>query len=79
MSMSPQVVNTAFPTHPMTQITTALPPKLVKKILDLEFIDMAELVPNAWQHGEENPSGCCSHTRQVPKRGTVTDILLWQV
>ena len=45
-----------------TQFTTALPPKLVKKILDLEFIDMAELVSNAWQHGAESSPGCCSHS-----------------
>ena len=61
----------------LTQFTTALPPKLVKKILDLEFIDMAELVPDAWQHGDDNSTGCCSHSRRAPKRGPVTDILLW--
>ena len=26
-----------------------LPPKLVRKILNLEFIEMTELVPNAWR------------------------------
>ena len=58
-----------------TNFATSLPPKLIKKILDLEFIDMAELVPDAWQQGEDTNTGCCS--RLTPKRGPVTDILLW--
>ena len=33
-----------------------LPSKLVKKILDLEFVEMAELVPDSWR--EEEADGC---------------------
>ena len=55
-------------------LSTALPPKLVKKILELEFIDMAELIPNAWRYQEDDTTKCCHHS---PKRGPVTDILLW--
>ena len=56
-------------------LSTALPPKLVNKILDLEFIDMAELIPDAWCHQEDDV--CCHHSQQTLKRGPVTCILLW--
>ena len=52
-----------------------LPPKLVKRILSLEFVDMSELIPESWKFTEEDTS-CCHHNR-VPRRGPVTDILLW--
>jgi len=35
-----------------------LPPKLVRKILGLQFIEMTELVPNAWK-AEELDYQCC--------------------
>lgn len=52
-----------------------LPPKLVKRILNLEFVDISELVPGSWKLTEDT-SSCCQHTR-APRRGPVTDILLW--
>ena len=54
----------------------ALPPKLVQKILSLEFIEMAELVPESWGADVE-PSLCCHQGRRLSRRGPVTDILLW--
>ena len=54
----------------------SLPSKLVKKIVDLEFIDMAELVPDSWRYQEEEPNKCC-HQPKCHRRGPVTDILLW--
>ena len=54
-----------------------LPPKLVKRILNLEFVDISELIPESWKFEEEaTSSSCCQHTR-APRRGPVTDILLW--
>ena len=52
-----------------------LPAKIVKRIQDLEYVDMAELVPDTWRFHEEE-SKCC-HQNKRPKRGPVTDILLW--
>ena len=52
-----------------------LPPKLVKRILNLEFVDMSELIPGSWKLTEDT-SSCCQHTH-APRRGLVTDILLW--
>ena len=52
-----------------------LPPKLVKRILNLEFVDISELIPESWKL-EDEVSSCCQHTR-ASRRGPVTDILLW--
>ena len=38
-----------------------LPPKLVKRILNLEFVDMSELIPGSWKLTEDT-SSCCQHT-----------------
>ena len=54
-----------------------LPPKVVKRILNLEFMDISELIPESWKFEEEAASSsCCQHPR-APRRGPVTDILLW--
>ena len=77
-STTPITSTNASPTTSTNQgFSTALPPKLVKKILDLEFVDMAELVPDAWQPPEDENPKCCHQPRRAPKRGPVTDILLW--
>ena len=52
-----------------------LPQKLVKRILNLEFIDMSELIPESWKFMEEEISYC--HQNRSSHRGPVTDILLW--
>ena len=54
----------------------ALPAKLVKRILDLEYVDMAELVPDSWRFQEEEASKCC-HQPKRHRRGPITNILLW--
>ena len=52
----------------------SVPPRLVKKILALEFIDMWELLPESWRL-ESTESGCCNPRR--PRRGLVTIFPLW--
>ena len=54
-----------------------LPSKLVKKILDLEFVEMAELVPDSWRTDEADYQCCSSHNPRISRRGPVTNILLW--
>ena len=51
----------------------ALPPKLVKRILALEYVEMAELLPDAWP--EENTETGPQHRRT--RHPPVTDILTW--
>ena len=58
------------PSHP------SLPSKLVQKVLNLEFIEMAELVPESWGI-DPDPSWCCHQGRRLARRRPVTDILLW--
>ena len=56
--------------------TAALPPKLVTKILNLEFVETRELLPDAWQdipHRASELVGQQCHTRRPP----VTDIITW--
>ena len=55
----------------------AIPPKLLKRILNLEFIEMIELVPESWGVESESAASCCHQVRPQPRRGPVTNILLW--
>ena len=47
-----------------------------EEILDLEYVDMAELLPDGWLTREEDQR-CCHSLRRPQRRGPVTDILLW--
>ena len=53
----------------------ALSPKLVKRILDLEFVEMAELTTDTWE--EPSPSDSSSAIRRPSRRVPVTDINIW--
>ena len=64
-----------MPLQPSMATQLALPSKLTKKILELEFIEMTELLPDTWRLQEED-SGCCRQRRSQQK-GPVTDILVW--
>lgn len=55
----------------------ALPPRLKNKIWNLEFVDMSGLVPDTWCWQEEDETKCCHKPHHTPRRGPVTDILLW--
>lgn len=70
---------TAAPTPPqslgISSQTLSLPQKLVKKILDLEYVDMNELLPDTWRF-QDDEQKCC-HQRRGQRRGPITDILLW--
>ena len=52
-----------------------VPPKLVSKILRGEFIEMREMLPDAWVM-DDQPTSCCRSSK--PRRGgLITDIQLW--
>ena len=53
-----------------------LPANLIKRILGLEFINMAELIPDTWRYLEEDTLKCCHHGKRQ-QRDPVTDMLLW--
>ena len=77
-------LSTALPMHSSPHVLphpgsviASLPPKLVKKILDLDYIDMVELVPDSWRLQDDSDTSKCCHQSKRLRRGPVTDILLW--
>ena len=54
----------------------SLPPKLVTKILQLEYVEMSELIPASWRFNDSDQK-CCHLSRRPNRRGPITDILLW--
>ena len=65
---------------PQTLFTSAvtLPPKLAKKILDLEYMDMTGLVPNTWRYmySEDKGAKCCHQPRHTSCWAPVSNKLL---
>ena len=58
-------------------LTARLPTKLVLKIENLEFIDIAELLQDAWQT-DTTESSAQSLVLRIPRRSaSVTDISVW--
>ena len=54
----------------------SVPSRLVKRILAKEYIDMTEMLPETWRLEMSAASGCCPHAKR-PRRGMITDILVW--
>ena len=52
----------------------SVPPQMLKRIWSLGFIDMCELLPETWKV-EPSSDSCCQSQR--PRRGLVTDFVLW--
>ena len=61
----------------MSTLSLAVPQKLSRKILDREYVEMSELLPETWGLESEATSTCCHDSRRQTRRGPVTDILLW--
>lgn len=64
-------------TQPSPSYPQELPSKLVRKILELEFVEIAELVLDSWRTEEVDYQCCSSQNPHIPRRGPVTNILLW--
>ena len=54
--------------------TARLPQKLVSKIQNFEFVEMSELLPEAWI---PEPQDTPTASRRPPRYAPVTDILVW--
>ena len=83
LAVAPSITSLIPPVTPSTPTLTArtsysfpLPEKLVKRILDKEYVDMAVLVPDSWRFQDEEQNKCCHQNRHLRRR-PVTDILLW--
>ena len=53
-----------------------LPQRLVDKIARLEYVEMAELQPEAWLLEDQGDTKCC-HSIPKRRRAPVTDVLTW--
>ena len=63
--------------HPLPYNPAAkLPRKLVSRIEKLEFIEMAELLPETWASDQQGTRDIGPQQKQI-RRGPVTDILVW--
>eukprot|EP00731_Ephydatia_muelleri_P000372 Em0001g372a len=64
-------------TPPSFDPIAGLPARLVKRILEFEFVEMADMLPNAWQ--EESQSGTDGNpmVRRLVRRAPLTEITLW--
>ena len=58
--------------HP--QYPQGIPPRLVKKVLSLEYIDMAELLLENYDYADETE---CSHSTRSACQSPVTNIIVW--
>ena len=75
---------TSNPCLPAAALTTAgpynpaasLPPKVVKKVLDLEFVEMTELRADIWVDEPQAPE-VGGPMRRPPSKPPVTDIKVW--
>ncbi|KAL5491581.1 hypothetical protein EMCRGX_G016894 [Ephydatia muelleri] len=64
-------------TPPSFDPIAGLPARLVKRILEFEFVEMADMLPDAWQ--EESQSGTDGNpmVRRLVRRAPLTEITLW--
>jgi hypothetical protein len=75
-TLLPQAVTPALTTPGPYNPAASLPPKVVKKILDLEFVEMAELKADIWV--DEPPASDVGHLARRPSsKPPVTDIRIW--
>ena len=54
-----------------------LPARLVKRILDLDFVEMSDMLPDAWQEDSNPGTDPLSSSRRVVRRAPITEITLW--
>ena len=66
---------THSPAMPTTLDSVPIPTKLRARILELDFIEMNELLPEAWDI--EASYSCCPSSRRQTRRAPIQDILLW--
>lgn len=52
----------------------SVPPKLIKRIVAREYVDIWELLPETWH--VESAEGACCHSKR-PRRSLITDINVW--
>ena len=54
-------------------LSLTVPPKFTRRILQLEYIEMSELIPETWGLESENGSPCCHQGHRQTRWGPVVD------
>lgn len=71
----PVIPSVIPPTQQSLPYPEELPQKLVKRITNLEFIEMSELLFDNWSQDDDDTSS--SQSPRTPRKGPVTSITLW--
>eukprot|EP00731_Ephydatia_muelleri_P001233 Em0001g1233a len=71
------VAGTSAQSLPPSNPLTTLPARLVKRILDFEFVEMADLLPDAWLEEPNTGNDGLSATRWFVRRALISDITIW--
>ena len=75
--LSSSIVPSSFNQAPSFNPVAGLPARLVKRILEFEFVEMADMLPDAWQ--EDSVTGADTHplSRRLVRRAPIAEITLW--
>ena len=79
LATGPPLVQHLPPTssQPSLDPLTTLPARLVKRILDFEFVEMSDLLPDAWLEEPSTGNDGLSATRRFVRRAPISDITIW--
>ena len=75
-TITPRHSPTPPPAGPLPAQAWSVPAKVVRKIQNLDFVEIAELLLEAWGTADEDDAKCC-HQRHSSLRAPVTNILVW--
>ena len=74
---SSSIVPSSLNQAPSFDPVAGLPARLVKRILEFEFVEIADMLPDAWQ--EDSQTGADTHplSRRLVRRTPIAEITLW--
>ena len=72
-SIVPLLSNQALSFDPVT----GLPAWLVKRIFEFEFVEMVDMLPDAWQEDSQMGTDIHPLSRQLVRRAPISEITLW--
>ena len=74
---SSSIVPSSLNQAPSFDPVAGLPARLVKRILEFEFVEIVDMLPDAWQ--EDSQTGADTHplSRRLVRRTPIAEITLW--
>ena len=70
-------VPASLPLPPIQLGASSVSDKIRRRIINLEFVEMYELLPEAWTAEQSQSEGCCRQARRPTRRAPITNILVW--